>query len=210
MWRPNILALGIIFLAVHVAFAAGGGLTQAYDGGLDRSGRYVVPGLTWQRAAQAHMDHSFEGRVEGQIVAQPLYWRAPGSPHGLVIVATEADIMYGLDTVTGRAVWDTVLGTPVPKVSLPCGNLDPVGITGTPVIDPRSATLYVDALVEDHGAPHHRVFCAPAQRRRHIRGMAHRSGDGAPGSGGRLLIQPRKSARRFGTDRWPPLYPLRR
>ena len=37
---------------------------------------------------------------------------------------------------------------------MPCGNIDPFGITGTPVIDFASRTLYVDAMVtpDDAGA----------------------------------------------------------
>jgi outer membrane protein assembly factor BamB len=62
---------------------------------------------------------------------------------GRVIVATETDSVYGLDAATGRQDWQAKLGTPVSGGSLPCGNIDPSGITGTPVADPKSNTLYV-------------------------------------------------------------------
>ncbi|MBV8526575.1 MAG: hypothetical protein JOY71_31435 [Acetobacteraceae bacterium] len=119
MRRAHILIVGLIFLAVRLAFASGRDYVAqpTYHGDPGRSGRYLVPGLTWQRAGQVHMDHSFDGSVVGQIVAQPLYWHAPGSAHGLVILATEADIVYGLDAETGRTAWRTVLGAPVP---IPC------------------------------------------------------------------------------------------
>ncbi|MGE5159833.1 MAG: hypothetical protein ACM3OF_17010, partial [Gemmatimonas sp.] len=42
--------------------------------------------------------------------------------------------------------------------SLPCGNIDPLGITGTPVIDPATQTIYVDAAVERANGPRHEVF----------------------------------------------------
>jgi hypothetical protein len=32
--------------------------------------------------------------------------------------------------------------------SLPCGNIDPLGITGTPVIDPAMQAVYFDAAVK--------------------------------------------------------------
>ena len=142
------------------AAAARGNSTvvASYHGDAARSGHYTIPGLTWQRAAGAHRDQAFDGRVQGQINAQPLYWRAMKSAHGLVVVATEADIVFALDAATGRPVWRRVLGLPVAKSLLPCGNIDPVGITGTPVIDPQSLSLYVNALVDDDGVPHHRVF----------------------------------------------------
>src|SRR5207302_8866533 len=40
-------------------------------------------------------------------------------------------------------------GIAVPNAQLPCGNIDPVGITGTPVIDSTSGTMYVIGLMWD-------------------------------------------------------------
>jgi outer membrane protein assembly factor BamB len=77
--------------------------------------------------------------LDGDVYAEPLTY---GSS---VIVATENDTVYALDASTGATVWSKSLGTPVSNASLPCGNIDPVGITGTPVIDPATGTLYVVA-----------------------------------------------------------------
>jgi hypothetical protein len=41
---------------------------------------------------------------------------------------------------------------------LPCGNIDPLGITGTPAIDPRGQGLYLDAMVEGTGGATHQLF----------------------------------------------------
>ena len=43
-------------------------------------------------------------------------------------------------------VGTVVLGMPVPRANLPCGNIDPVGITSTPVVDRGASTLYVTGL----------------------------------------------------------------
>src|SRR6266851_2680427 len=43
------------------------------------------------------------------------------------------------------------LRAPVPRSSLPCGNVDPVGVTSTPVIDIDSRTLYVAAMTTPDG-----------------------------------------------------------
>jgi hypothetical protein len=40
----------------------------------------------------------------------------------------------------------------------PCGNIDPLGITGTPVIDEAAQAVYLDAMVADASGAHHRVF----------------------------------------------------
>jgi outer membrane protein assembly factor BamB len=74
--------------------------------------------------------------VDGAVYAEPLV------VGGRVIVATENDSVYALDAVTGARLWGVHLGTPVSGGSLPCGNIDPSGITGTPVADPRSGVLY--------------------------------------------------------------------
>ncbi len=130
----------------------------SYHGSADRAGHYIVPGLTWRSAGTVRRDQAFDGRVDGHIYTQPLYWQPPDARHALIIVATESDFVYALDATTGRVVWRTALGRPVPLSTLPCGNIDPVGITATPVIDAAHGAVYLDAMVDEAGAPHHRVY----------------------------------------------------
>lgn len=73
-----------------------------------------------------------------------------------VFVASEGNTVYALDAANGAIVWQQHLGEAVPANELPCGNIDPSGITGTPVVDPRSATLYVVANLRS--GPHHELF----------------------------------------------------
>src|SRR5690348_10125127 len=93
--------------------------------------------------------------VEGAIFAEPLVAAAvpaAGSPRTVVYVVTEHNHIYALDAGDGRRLWGPVtLGTPVARASLPCGNIDPVGITSTPVIDRASSTLYVAGLTTPDG-----------------------------------------------------------
>ena len=63
-----------------------------------------------------------------------------------VIVATENDSVYALDA-TGRLRWRVSLGTPTPKSALPCGDIDPLGITGTPFYDQAGDTVFVVASI---------------------------------------------------------------
>jgi outer membrane protein assembly factor BamB len=72
-----------------------------------------------------------------------------------VIAATENDSLYALDPASGRVLWRTRLGTPVPLAKLPCGDIDPLGITGTPAYDPGSGSLF--AVAETSG-PRHVLF----------------------------------------------------
>jgi outer membrane protein assembly factor BamB len=64
-----------------------------------------------------------------------------------IIVATEGDDVVALDRTDGHVLWTTHLGTPVSGSSLPCGNIDPSGVTGTPTVDLSTGTLYVVAFV---------------------------------------------------------------
>ena len=132
-----------------------------YHGQADRSGNFVVPGLTAERAAGVHLDPAFHGAIAGSIYAQPLYWRAPGSATGLLIVATANNTIAALNADTGALVWTRSLGQPVTRASLPCGNIDPSGITGTPAIDEATQAVYLDAFVSDSpggGGPQHLLF----------------------------------------------------
>jgi hypothetical protein len=128
-----------------------------YHADAARSGHYVAPGLTWAHAGEMRQDAAFDGRVPGNIYAQPLYWHPPGAATGLIIVATENNVVAALDAGSGRTVWGQTLGPAVARSALGCGNIDPLGITGTPVIDERSGALYLDAMV-DRGGPRHLMF----------------------------------------------------
>jgi outer membrane protein assembly factor BamB len=74
--------------------------------------------------------------VDGAVYAEPLV------VGGRVIVATENNSVYALDAATGARLWGVHLGTPVSGGSLPCGDIDPSGITSTPVADPGSGVVY--------------------------------------------------------------------
>jgi PQQ-like domain len=87
--------------------------------------------------------------LDGAVYAEPLVIA------GSVIAATENDSVYALDGATGAVRWRRHLGTPVALSSLACGNIDPLGITGTPAYDPGTASLF--AVAEISG-PRHVLF----------------------------------------------------
>jgi outer membrane protein assembly factor BamB len=76
--------------------------------------------------------------LDGAVYASPI---VAGS---LLIVATENNSVYGIDA-DGPIRWRARLGDPTPRSALPCGNIDPLGITGTPVYDPGSDSVFVVA-----------------------------------------------------------------
>jgi outer membrane protein assembly factor BamB len=89
---------------------------------------------------------AWHSTLDGAVYGQPL---VIGSQ---VLAATENDTVYALDASTGAVRWKTNVGTPQPKSGLPCGNIDPLGITGTMAYD--QATGRVFALAETSGGDH--------------------------------------------------------
>jgi len=99
--------------------------------------------------------------VDGQIYTQPLYvpgMTIKGGIHNVVIVATEADSVYAYDadSASSLLLWkasmvDAAHGAGTSETALTsatttgCDEMPHVGITSTPVIDPTSKTIYVEA-----------------------------------------------------------------
>jgi hypothetical protein len=151
----------LIFLAMGAALAFLSASAEAqsilqYHGSADRAGNYIVPGLTPERARSVHLDNRFDGRVDGHVYAQPLLFNETG--RSLLVVATEKNVVDALDAATGRLVWQRSLGKAVTSTMLPCGNIDPLGITGTPAIDESRRAVYLDAMVATEDGPQHLVF----------------------------------------------------
>lgn len=67
---------------------------------------------------------------------------------GRVYAATENNTVYALSPADGKILWQAHFGDPIPKSQHICGNIDPTGITSTPVIDPATATLYALGFIE--------------------------------------------------------------
>ncbi len=143
---PSVTAAGSVAAGAKVS-------VLEHHNGPTRAGVYIDPALTKASVPAFHVDQSFKAAVSGRVYAQLLYVSGSGSGKDLVIAATEENNIYALDAATGTPVWSRNLGTPVPLTSLPCGNIDPLGVTGTPVIDPASQTLFADAMTTpDSGA----------------------------------------------------------
>lgn len=128
-----------------------------YHNSLDRHGDYTVPGLTLAAAANVHLDKAFHAKISGHVYAQPLFWK-PSSGDDEVIVATESNNVYALDAKSGAQVWHTALAKSASITQLPCGNINPIGVTGTPVIDPAAGVLYLDALTKAGKSVNHLVY----------------------------------------------------
>lgn len=96
--------------------------------------------------------------LDDQVDAQPLLvpgLTIAGGIHDVVYVVTESNTVYAIDASSGAILLSRNLGAAVPT-PLGCGNNGPnVGITGTPVIDLTTNTLYLIAYV--NGPPTYRL-----------------------------------------------------
>ena len=79
-----LLATWMAAICLPLRGAAQPASVPTYHGHSDRSGNFVVPGLTWEKARSLRSDRGFNAAVSGHVYAQPLYWRAPGSSSGML------------------------------------------------------------------------------------------------------------------------------
>lgn len=103
----------------------------------------------------------FTVTVDGAVYAQPLYLSnvsTGGGTHNVVYVATQHDSVFAIDAGAGTVYWQKSLipsggSTVSSSADLNCGDISKeVGITGTPVIDTTTGTLYVIAKSKLNGA----------------------------------------------------------
>ena len=128
-----------------------------YHNDLARSGQNTQETiLTPTNVNSSQFGKLFTVAVDGQVFAQPLYMAGvsiAGGTHNVLYVATEHDSIYAIDADSGTVYWHISLipaggrtVAPDNDIGAGCNDiLTEVGITGTPVIDPSSNTLYVVA-----------------------------------------------------------------
>ena len=95
-------------------------------------------------------------QLDAGVWSQPLYMNAlnvNGAPHNVVFQTTANDSIYAIDADTGVLLWQrsflsagvtAVAGTSIGS------SMNPVGIVGTPVIDPDDNAMYVVAMTAEN------------------------------------------------------------
>lgn len=146
--RPSLIRRALLAAAIALALVPSAALADwpmyhldpAHTGNDTASPTATTLTAAWSKA------------VVGQVYAEPLV------AGNLVLIATEQNNVYAFDATTGSIVWqNTSLGAPVPQSALPCGNINPVGITGTPVVDSAAGVVYVAATLAQP-ALHYELF----------------------------------------------------
>ncbi len=96
-------------------------------------------GAVTSTASFDHAHVAWSDNLGGAVRGQALVF------DGRVLAATENDRVVALDPKNGAVLWSRSLGHPLTDVRsvAGCGDIDPLGITSTPVVDPRTGTVYV-------------------------------------------------------------------
>jgi hypothetical protein len=164
-WLISLIALSIASLGWPVPAAQGQGFagvtTQHNDNA--RTGQNLNETvLTPTNVNVNKFGKLFSYPVDGQVYAQPLYVPNVTIPnqgvHNVVYIATENDSIYAFDAdgLTPNILWQDSFISPPGTTPLNCialgfeCNVWPItGITGTPVIDPTTNTMYVLVRVQE-------------------------------------------------------------
>ena len=149
---PFLLVVSVALTSFAGSALAAVNVTQHHNNA-SRDGVFIEPAFTPTAAASIARDTSFDGTIVGNVYAQPLYVEGGPDNRAKVIVVTESNNVYALDAITGAIIWQRNVGAS--GTGMPCGNINPIGITGTPVVDLASRSLFFNAEV---GSTGHQVF----------------------------------------------------
>ncbi|HEV2318889.1 MAG TPA: hypothetical protein VGV18_04020 [Verrucomicrobiae bacterium] len=150
--RRDRIVAGLAVLAITLLLPGAMAVNVVMQGNnLSRTGANTSETILTPANVAASFGELFANAVDGQVYAQPLYVQnlsIGGGIHNVLFVCTENNSVYAFDADTpGITYWHDQLGTPYTPAS--CSDLTPtVGITGTPVIDLKGGTLYVDTKLE--------------------------------------------------------------
>jgi hypothetical protein len=225
--RPTLfLASGLALLGMLLSIAgtarAQNVLTQHND--ISRSGANNSETiLTPSNVNTSSFGKLFSQSVDAQIYAQPLYVSGVAisgkGTHNVVFVATENDSIYAFDAdnnggANASPLWKITLldgahgaasgATAIPQADLSTADIYPIiGITGTPVIDASTGTLYVVGKTKESGTYVQRLHAIDITTGNEKFGgpvplSASVTGNGNGSSGGTLNFDPKWENNRAG------------
>lgn len=170
--------------------------------------------LTTSNVNSSSFGKLFVITVDGKVDAQPLYLPQISIPnqgtHNVLYVATEHGTVYAFDADTGSALWhvSTLASGETTSDDHGCGQVEPeIGITGTPVIDPKAGghgTIYLIGMSKDGAGKYHQrlhaldvttgaeEFGGPQEI------QASYPGTGENSSGGKVIFDPGQYKERPG------------
>lgn len=167
----NTLLIATLFSLCAGAAPAQNVVTEHYDNA--RSGTNINESiLTPANVNATSFGKLFSQSVNASIYAQPLYMAgitiSGKGTHNVVFVATENDSVYAFDAdnnggANATPLWQISLltsahgaasgATAVPNGDVSTSDIQPIiGVTGTPVIDPSTNTMYLISATKENGS----------------------------------------------------------
>jgi outer membrane protein assembly factor BamB len=148
MTRRTIGAIAAAWLGASTII--GGGVAAAGTSWTTYHGNNARTGIDNTEPNLASIHTAWANNLDGAAE-----YGQPVVADGRAFVATENDNVYALNEHNGRVLWSHNLGAPLTNVTANtgCGNIDPLGITSTPVIDLARSTVYVVAETSANGNP---------------------------------------------------------
>ena len=127
-----------------------------------RDGNFLQPQLTKCALANAAttQDAAFAANFDGSMWASPLYAQNGPAGKGVFYAVTTSNTVYALDEADGHTVWTTSIGsspTANQTGNVTCGNIHPLGILSTPVIDATARRIYVAGAIGTTSILRHEV-----------------------------------------------------
>jgi outer membrane protein assembly factor BamB len=132
------------------AAVTGNQVLQHHNNGT-RDGVYTDAAFTKSAIRATKKSTTFSGTGMGATYAQPLFVRGAVGGKDALFVATESNVVYAADASDGTVLWTRKFGAGPSLDQLECGNIDPLGITGTPIVDTASSTIFVAAMTTPDG-----------------------------------------------------------
>jgi hypothetical protein len=149
--RPARQRSGLVLRELEPRLAPAVTSVLQYHNDLPSTGQNLTEtALTTGNVNSSSFGKLFSTAVDAQVYAQPLFLGGvsiAGGTHNVVFAATQRDTVYAIDADSGAILWQkNYLQTGERTLTTSdVGTTDitpQIGITGTPVIDPASGTIY--------------------------------------------------------------------
>ena len=143
--------------------AGSGGAPAAGDNVLERNlnpsrdGMFIQPKLTKAAVPMLTADTAFAAKFTGNMWASPLYMSNGPNNKGAFFAVSTNNNVYAIDETTGAIIWTKLIGSAPQQSGAGCGQVNPVGITSTPVIDAVKRVIYVAGAVGTSQIDHHEI-----------------------------------------------------
>ena len=160
---PTWLALAILSYIIAIRAANGYAVTPYLTQAFDNAHSNWNPHESQLSVSSVKSDFTwlFQQPLDGQVYAQPLYLPDLNmgrlGTHNVIFVATETNNVYAFDADTfGSALWNVNLTPPGETLQTASdygySRVPNMGVTGTPVIDPATKTIYMVAATKSAAA----------------------------------------------------------